>query len=428
MEPETELHPLEPSDRLLASPDSADGADQSSRLAERPPRIDFTVVPGQDEDGWPWSSWADALYAPNGNIYTSIGDHARPGDPDTPRLTGRSYVYRLDPDDGTIRRVVAFNDITGVADGEYAPGKIHVPLLEADGWIYLYGYRSHPNLLDHRDYPGDPLARYNLRTGETDHLGVRVPGAGVGEAALDGERDILYGLTDSADHRTDAPDRNGFLAYSIADGETLFVGGPPSNHRQMLLTADGRPYYDDGETLYRYDRDRQAVTATDAALPGGSRVRAATGPAADGTIYGISNARDGDGVVFSFDPDTEEFETFGTAFPVGPRYTAAVRQSPGGRYLYYVPGAHGGSRENDAPVVQYDLRERTSTVIAFLSASLREQEDYVVDGTYGLALTPDGSTLHVTLNGQMGSDERNFSTVAVLLIHVPQAEREHDRL
>lgn len=428
MEPEAKLHPLGSPDRLLAPPDSLDGVGPSTRFAGRPPEIDFAVVPGQGEEGWPWSSWADALYASDGNVYTTIGDHARPGDPDTPRLTGRSQVYRLAPEEGTVRRVLNFNDVTGISRGEYAPGKIHAPIFEDDGWLYLYGYRSHPNLLDHGEYPGDPLVRYNVETGGTENLGVPVPTAGVAEMALDRDRGVLYGLTDSAGHRTDGGADNGFLAYSVVDGETLFVGGPPSNHRQMLLTADGRPYYDDGETLYRYDRDRQSVTATGAALPGDGRIRAATGPAADGTIYGISNARDGNGVVFAFDPTEEAIEEFGTAFPAGDGYTAAVRQSPGGRYLYYVPGAHGGGRENGAPVVQYDLRDGTRTVLAFLSPSLRAQEDYLVDGTYGLALAPEGGTLYVTLNGQMDRDDRNFSTVSVLLLRVPASERENDGL
>ena len=46
---------------------------------------------------------------------------------------------------------------------------------------------------------------------------------------------------------------------------------------------------------------------------------------------------------------------------------------PTGRYLYYVPGAHGDAEKDGSPVVQFDVRTRSKKVIAFLHPSYRKK-------------------------------------------------------
>ena len=38
-----------------------------------------------------------------------------------------------------------------------------------------------------------------------------------------------------------------------------------------------------------------------------------------------------------------------------------MERSPGGRYLYYMPGAHGHGYSDGSPLIQYDTETGTNT-------------------------------------------------------------------
>lgn len=107
-------------------------------------------------------------------------------------------------------------------------------------------------------------------------------------------------------------------------------------------------------------------------------------------------------------------------------YVTSLDVDPSGRFLYYTPGAHGGSQFDGTPIVQFDTKLRTRKVIAFLHPFYLKKYGYISLGTFGSALSPDGRTLYVTWNGNRGGLKRGrygFDTCAMTAIHIPASER-----
>jgi hypothetical protein len=97
---------------------------------------------------------------------------------------------------------------------------------------------------------------------------------------------------------------------------------------------------------------------------------------------------------------------------------------PSGRYLYYIPGAHGRASREGTPVVQFDVKTHTRKVIAFLAPFYTKKYGYTPDGTYGAALSPEGDKLYITWNGKRDPEARKWDTCAMTVIHIPASERE----
>jgi hypothetical protein len=98
--------------------------------------------------------------------------------------------------------------------------------------------------------------------------------------------------------------------------------------------------------------------------------------------------------------------------------------------LYYLPGAHGGAFKHGTPVVQYEIATGRRKVLAFLAPTIEREHEYVPGGTYGVKLTPDGSTLYVSLNGHPIASllpkhlkPNGFSLCSFAAIHIPESER-----
>jgi hypothetical protein len=179
-------------------------------------------------------------------------------------------------------------------------------------------------------------------------------------------------------------------------------------------------YYEVDHKLARYDPAKRTVTITETSIPGDGLLRAASRPAPDGTILCFSK----DGAVFAFHPETETVTDLCKAFVTGRLYITSCELSPGGRYLYYIPGAHGRSRAHGTALIQLDVENRTRKVITFLNEHLRREKDYNLGGTYGLALSTDGSMLFINWNGGPVDEKRNdFGTCAAMIVHVPASER-----
>jgi hypothetical protein len=150
-------------------------------------------------------------------------------------------------------------------------------------------------------------------------------------------------------------------------------------------------------------------------------LRAASRADADGIVYGISK----DGVVFAFDTNTETVTEIAKVFVAGRLYTAVCRLDPTDTYLYYIPGAHGRSGETGTPVIQLNVKTRRLKVLAFLNETLRQQKNYNLGGTYGIALSDDGSQLFASFNGAElpAGRQSEFGLCSVLLLHIPKSER-----
>ena len=102
-------------------------------------------------------------------------------------------------------------------------------------------------------------------------------------------------------------------------------------------------------------------------------------------------------------------------------YIASLDVDPTGRYLYYVPGAHGGSDKDGGAVVQFDVKTRTRKVLAFLSPFFAQKYGNTLKGTYSTSIDPAGDKLYITWNNSRGT--KAWDSVAVTVIHIPDSER-----
>ena len=75
-----------------------------------------------------------------------------------------------------------------------------------------------------------------------------------------------------------------------------------------------------------------------------------------------------------------------------------------------------------------EIKTRKKKILAFLHPFYMDQYGYTPLGTFGSAVSEDGSNLYVTWNGNRGgADSRGrvgFDTCAMTVIHIPESERQ----
>ena len=382
-------------------------------VAKTPPVVDFLYYPGQDYKGNPWSNWGDGVATP-GKYYSAIGDHKAPG--------GNAFVYEYDAAAKTLKKIVDLRKLLDVPEGQYTPGKIHSRLdMGSDGWLYFSTHRGSTKVTtDEYGYKGDWIIRHNPQT-STSEIVAHGP---VGKhcipcSVLDPDRLIFYGGTVAGDTNDK---RNLFFAYDIRAGKLLYrsEGGPD---RYMLFSRSTHRVYftpDLAGSVFRYDPEQNSQPVK---LDVEIGTRAATQETPQGFIYTVSKD---DATIYRFDTKTEKAERIGSA-PVGTQtYITTIDADPTGRYLYYVPGAHGGSEKDGSAIVQFDVTTGSKKVIAFLHPFLKQKLGYTPLGTFSSALCPSGETLYITWNGNLGGSRRGRPTwdaCALTVIHIPPSER-----
>jgi hypothetical protein len=384
-------------------------------IAKTPPTVDFAYYPGQDYEGKPWSNWGDSTAAA-GKYYSAIGDHLAPA--------GNACVYEYDAQNKSFRKLLDLAALLKRPEGHYAPAKIHSRVdLGSDGWLYCSTHRGSPRVTtDEFHYTGDWVLRCNVETGAQEVVvHAPVPKHCIPNGTLDPDRLIFYGGTAAGQGK----DGEGvqFFAYDCKNRKLLY-SGPDGPARYMILArSTGRVYYVPGKgesPLMRFD------PATDKApvqIPGEIGIRAATRETPQGIVYTISQGQ-GEGAeatVFAFNTKSEKVERLGPAAVASQQYVAAVSADPMGRYLYYVPGAHGGSERDGSAVVQFDTQTRQRKVIAFLHPFYQEKYGLIPKGTYGLAVDPAGDKLYITWNVSRGS--RAWDCCGLTTVHIPEGER-----
>lgn len=384
------------------------------KIAKTPPRIDFLYYPKQTYPGNPWSVWGDGCVA-NGKYYSAIGDHGAP--------QGNAFVYEYDPNEKSLKCLLNLDDLLDMPDGHYMPGKIHSRIdMGSDGWLYFATHRGSTRVTtDEYHYKGDWIIRHHPKTGESEILvHAPIPKHCIPTSVLDPKRLIFYGGTAAGDY----DDKTiMFFAYDIARRKVLHSSKDGPYRYLIFSRSTGRVYYvnEDYGDLMRYNPESGLPPKK---IQGRIGLRAATRETPDGYVYTVS--KDG-GTIWRFNTKTEAIKEFGSA-PVGTSdYITSIDASPSGRYLYYIPGAHGGSERDGSPIVQFDTKTKTKKVIAFLHPYLQQKYGYVPLGTFSSALNNDGSTLYVTWNGnRSGRNNRNrypFDTCALTVIHIPESER-----
>ncbi|MGC4004151.1 MAG: hypothetical protein QM811_13935 [Pirellulales bacterium] len=306
--------------------------------------------------------------------------------------------------------------------GDYAPGKIHSRIdVGSDGKLYFATHRGSTKVTtDAFHYRGDWILSADPATGRSEVVAQGpVPKHCIPNSVLDPRRMIFYGGTAAGEGGENDGVR--FFAYDVKNKKVLF-NGPDGPARAMIFArSTGRVYYVPGNgegELLCYDpttnKPPQAVGVT-------LGVRAATQETAAGIVYTASNAKDGDAELAAFDVRTERVEKLGSAAVGTQGYIATLDVDPTGRYLYYIPGAHGGSDRDGAAIVQFDVKTKTKKVVAFLHPFFQERYGVTLKGTYGAALDPAGDKLYVTWNANRGG--KVWDCCALTVVHLPASER-----
>lgn len=389
------------------------GSMQDVAVAKTPPVVDFLYYPGQTYKGNPWSNWGDGV-AVDGKYYSAIGDHKGP--------EGNAFVYEYDAAGKTLRRIVDLRQVLDVPAGQYTPGKIHSRLdMGSDGWLYFSTHRGSTRVTtDEYGYKGDWIIRHNPKTGKTEVVAHGPVGKQcIPCSVLDPQRLIFYGGTAAGDT---SDKRNIFFAYDIRKRKVLYSGYDGPGRYMIFAKSTGRIYFVPGLSgrLYRYDPSAGGPPVT---LDAEIGLRAATQETPGGFVYTVSRE---DAAIYRFDTRTEKVERIGSA-PVGTQtYITTIDADPTGRYLYYVPGAHGGSEKDGTPVIQFDTQTRKKKVIAFLHPFLKDRYGYTPLGTFSTAVDLTGDKLYITFNGNLGGRKRKrltWDACALVVLHIPESER-----
>ena len=151
-------------------------------------------------------------------------------------------------------------------------------------------------------------------------------------------------------------------------------------------------------------------------------LRAATQETPQGIVYTVSKGvKGGEAVLYAFNTKTEKVEELGPAGVGSAEYITSLDADPTGRYLYYIPGAHGGSDRDGSAVVQFDIKTKLKKVIAFLHPYFKDKCGATLVGTFSSAVDPKGDKLYVTWNVNRGG--KAWDCCALTVIHIPESER-----
>ena len=293
-----------------------------------------------------------------GKYYSSIGDHLAP--------QGNAMVFEYDPATKKLRKLVDLRSLLKVPDGQYAPGKIHTRLdMGKDGWLYFATHRGSPRATtDQFGYTGDWIVRVQPASGKAEIV-VHAPLAkhSIPTGITDTQRLIFYGGTAPG---ADAPQQSiCFFAYDLTARRLLYAGTDGPARAIILASSTGKAYCLPGQSgmrvgkLLRFDPASGRPPEPVADSPG---IRAATAETPQGKVYAVSTGQSGEEpILWAFDVKTEHIEQLGTARVGSQLYITSIDADPTGRYLYYVPGAHGGSQRDGAAVVRFDTQTRKKT-------------------------------------------------------------------
>lgn len=398
------------SDDFLKAPETLkDGV----KMAKTAPTVDFAWFPGQDYAGKPWSNWGDSL-AVGDKYYASVGDHLAPA--------GNAFVYEYDPQAKTFRKLLDLKELLNLPEGHYAPGKIHSRLdIGSDGKLYCSTHRGSTKVTtDAYHYKGDWIVRIDPKSGKSEVVvQAPVPKHCIPTSVLDPERLIYYGGT--APGVDSDPLGIQFFAYDCKDKKLLFAGPDGPARYLIFAPSTGRAYWNAGkgdDQLVRFDPEAGKPVR----IPGEIGIRAATQETKNHIVYTVSQgSKESPPTMFAFHTQDEKVEKLGDASAGSQGYITSLDVDPSGRYVYYIPGAHGGSERDGSAVVQFDTKHKTRKVIACLHPFYADKYGATLKGTYSSALSPDGSKLYITWNVNRAS--KAWDSVAVTVIHIPESER-----
>ncbi len=396
-------------------------------VAAEAPVVDLAFhgpLPDAALNGTGWSSWGDIEVADDGRVYCGIGDHGYDA-----AGSARAFIFEWDPAARNLRQVVDLNAIVPRQHEEPAWSKVHAGIHQADdGWIYFSGTlndgarAAHANFHWSAAVPGGQLYRYDPRTGKSEVFISLPPPRCTATTRLDRKRNIWWCNLEGAS--------NALFALCLTNRQPIYKSpeGAVTLNRNFALAGNGAIYFNGPKgVIWTYDPALGRVRPTHSVFPGEkpTGMRASTPETKAGAIYGVTLAGD----LFCYRPDQDKLTMLGPDFLAG-NYTTVCVLSPCEKYVYYLPGAHGGAFKIGTPVVQYEIATGVRKVLAFLAAPMTKACDYVPGGAYGVKISADGSTLYVNLNGHAGDAIRpnsmranGFGLTAFAAIHILESER-----
>lgn len=407
-------------------------------LAATPPTVDFAIIPVAPKffaERGTWSNWSQGNYdSRTGKFYSSVGDHGA--------YDAHLYLVEYDPHAKKVRCLPEVNRVLGRTKDRFSEGKIH-------GWLDFYQskdlQRSHlwfctywaeypePNEEEYATgYEGGHIMSYDPLNGDFVDYGVPMVRASWPYHRVDSKRGILYGVGMFGE----------FLAWDINKQKTKWAGYLPEgmawwvrailvdDETGMVFTTN---YFksDSQKHFIRYDPFKNRFFNLEAHVPRNAKtgtydhMRSHThtrGP--DGLYYAVTYS----GELFTFNPETETIDDKGLNWPGEQRYTTSMDRSPKGRYLYYLPGAHGRGYKDGSPLIQYDTKTGAKKVLAFMFPYYYEKYGYVPGGTFSIKLDDKGERLFIVWNGAFvevnaGNDADVFGHCSVMVVHIPESER-----
>jgi hypothetical protein len=377
-------------------------------IAKTPPTVDFLYYPEQNYPGNPWSHRSDGIVIGD-KYYSSSNDHL------APRGTAMLWEY-----DAPAKKFRLLCDTTKFLESvkafpesmNYRPGEMQSRIdMGSDGWLYYATDRGSPTVThDGNGYKGEWVLKTNPKTLETKIVYTHpVEKHTLPASVLDPVRMIYYGGT--APGKDAKNQKVQFFAIDVKTGKLLKVADDGPTRTLIFSPSTGCVFWE-GK---KYDPKTNEITGAN--VP---HVRSATAETADGLVYGTSGTKSD---LWSFRPKTGELKQLGPGAVAKSEYIASIEADPTGRYLYYVPGAHGGAAADGSPVVQYDVKTGKKKVIAFLHDVFWDKYGYALDGSFGSALDAKGERLFVSWDGWRKGQPRGWESCSLTVIHIPASER-----
>jgi hypothetical protein len=321
------------------------------------------------------------------------------------------------------------NQVIAPKKGQPDWSKVHARIDEGpDGMIYFSctlndGNRANQLAYGFNDqFPGGQLYQYDPKTQKTVVFANLPPRRCTATSILDRERSIWWCNLEAGP--------NALWGLDLKTRKVVFEApaGSMGFNRNFALARDGSIYFNgaNGNNWKCTAAAGKGVSATLSAFPDSPGMRSSTLETKDGQIHGTTQKA---GQLFRYTRAKDELKLLGPAWLKGD-YVTVCDLSPDERFLYYLPGAHGGGFRTGTPVIQYEIATGRRKVLAFLARAFEQEHGYVPGGTYGVKLSPDGGTLYVNFNGHAAEASRpkhmkpiGFGLCGFMAIVIPEAER-----
>jgi hypothetical protein len=381
-------------------------------VAKMVPTVDFAFYPDQNYPGNPWSHRSDG-FVKGDKYYTSSNDHLAP--------KGTALLWEYDGAEKTFRKLcdtARFLETQNAFPPEmnYRPGEMQSRIdLGSDGWLYYCTDRGSPTAThDGNGWKGEWILRTHPETGKSEIVSTwPVDRHTMPCSLVDPVRNMMY--VGTAPGR-DAPNQKiQFFAFDLATRKIKFQCDDGPYRVCFYSPSHGGRVYWEGKC---YDPATNQVTPAN--VP---NVRSATRETPQGLIYGTSGTK---AEMWSYRPATDELKQLGNAAVGTQEYISSIEADPTGRFLYYVPGAHGGARRDDTPIVQYDTKTGRRKVLAFVGPHFQTKYGYTLDGSFGNALDERGERFFISWDGMRDGQPRGWESAAVTVLHIPAEERRLD--